>query len=70
MMPLLTNEQTHRVIRMDKDGFLTTAFIVHAAIQGPFKREFNMYSLMSYVLGVTIVSAVVVLCLDITVWRP
>lgn len=70
MLPLLTNDQTHRVTRMTKDGFITTAFVVFAAIQGPYKRQLDMDSVMSYVLGMTIVAAVVVLCLDITVWRP
>lgn len=70
MLPLLTNEQTHRVVKLSKDGYLTTAFIVHAAIQGPHKREINMDTVMSYVLGVAITLAVVVTCLDITIWRP
>lgn len=70
MLPLLTNAQTHRVLRMDKDGFLTTAFIVHAAIQGPYKRQLNTDTIASYALGVAIVLAIFTVCLDITVWRP
>ena len=70
MLPLLTNDQTHRVMRMDKDGFLSTAFIVHAAIQGPFKREVNTDTITSYALGVAIFLAIATVCLDVTIWRP
>lgn len=70
MLPLLTNDQTHRATKLSKDGFISTAFIAHAAIQGPYKREINMDSVMSYVLGVAICIAVVTVCLDITIWRP
>ena len=69
-MPLLINEQTHRVVKLSKDGYLTTSFIVHAAIQGPHKRKINMDGVMSYAIGVAIGAAVVVACLDITIWRP
>lgn len=74
-LPLLTNDQTHRATKLSKDGYISTAFIAHAAIEGPFKRqktkrEINMDTVMSYVLGVAITLAVVVTCLDITIWRP
>lgn len=63
-MPLLRNNDTrihHRCHR-------TT--IVWAAIQGPFKRPLDTEALLSYVLGAGIVLAIVVACLDITIWRP
>lgn len=70
MLPLLTNDQTHRVTRMTKDGFITTAFVVFAAIQGPYKRKLDSDTVLSYILGVAIVLAIVTVCFDITVWRP
>jgi hypothetical protein len=69
-MKLLTNNQTARWIKSDLNGRMQTAFIASAAIHGPWRKEFDMDSLMSYLLGVAIVSALVVACLDITIWRP
>lgn len=71
-MNLLTNDQTHRVTRLTKDGFISTAFIVHAAIQGPFKRKLKitMDDVMSYALGSAIGFAIIAVCFDIIVWRP
>ena len=69
-MKLLTNNQTARWIKTDLNGRMQTAFISTAAIHGPWHKEFDMDSLLSYVLGVAIVAAVVVTCLDITIWRP
>lgn len=67
---LLTNDQTNRVMRLTMDGKLYTLFVAHAAIHGPFKREIDMDTVMSYVLGVALVAAIVVACFDITIWRP
>lgn len=69
-MRLLTNDQTARWIKSDINGHMQTAFIAVAAIQGPWRKDFDFDSLLSYILGVAIVAAVVVACLDITVWRP
>lgn len=69
-MKLLTNNQTARWIKTDLNGRMQTAFIAHAAIEGPCRKEFDMDSLLSYLLGVAIVAAVVAVGLDITIWRP
>lgn len=69
-MTLLTNEAQARWITIDVNGRMHTAFIAHAAIHGPFRKEFDFDSLLSYVLGVAIVAAIVVAGFDITVWRP
>lgn len=42
---------------------------VWAAIQGPFDKS-DVDGLVSYAIGIAIVAAVIVVCFDITVWRP
>lgn len=44
--------------------------IVWPAIEGPHRKEIDIDSFLSYLLGAAIVAAVVVTCLDITIWRP
>lgn len=70
MAALLKNNEINRSIKVDKDGMIATAFIAYAAIEGPFKREFDFDGFLSYALGVVICIACVVVFLDITVWRP
>lgn len=66
MLPLLTNTDIrihHRCKRKT---------IVYAAIQGPMHSElrFDRDALLSYALGAAIAIAFLVVCLDITIWRP
>lgn len=63
-MPLLLNNDLRIHHRCERNTYVVPA------IQGPWRREWDMDTLMSYVLGVAIVLAVVVTCLDITIWRP
>lgn len=69
-MKLLKNEDQCRAMEHDKQGRLITLYVANAAIHGPYKREIDWDSILSYVLGVVIVLALVVACLDITIWRP
>lgn len=63
-MPLLLNSDIRIHPRCKRDT------IVWAAIQGPWRKEFNWDGLLSYLLGVAIVVAIVTVCFDITIWRP
>lgn len=70
MLALLKNQEINRAVKIEKDGMIATAFVAYAAIEGPFKREFDFDGFLSYALGVVIAIACVVVFLDITVWRP
>lgn len=63
-MPLLKNAdiRIHPKCRRDT--------IVWAAIQGPWRKEFDMDTILSVLLGVAIVASIVTVCFDITIWRP
>lgn len=66
MLPLLTNTD----IRIHPRCQRTT--VVWAAISGPHLPacKWDLDTVMSYILGVTITLALVTVCLDITIWRP